>query len=235
MNRAALCLASLLALLLVACADRADDDDSSIAPATSPTASGGQASAPSGDVGSDAQPITIVGARDSTKTVGPLDDGPWWIDISHSGSSNFAVWADAGAGDRELLVNVVGDYRGRRWLPGGTSYNLEIQADGGWTVVLRPVGPQPAVETSLSGRGDLVTGYFEPQDTSPKTWNFLNDGEANFAVSLHCDNGSELLQNEVGTVSASRVIDIPEGARWCFWEVIGHEGTWSFAPQDAPN
>lgn len=59
-------------------------------------------------------------------TVAGLDT----IKITHSGRSNFAVWA---YGDRrELLVNEIGTYSGEVLLPSGT-VAVVVEADGAWT------------------------------------------------------------------------------------------------------
>ncbi|GAA1739045.1 DUF4190 domain-containing protein [Microcella frigidaquae] len=55
-------------------------------------------------------------------------------DISHTGSSNFAVWS---FGDRsDLLVNEIGTYSGQvRWQAGAAL--IQVSADGAWTIALQ--------------------------------------------------------------------------------------------------
>lgn len=55
-------------------------------------------------------------------------------DISHTGSSNFAVWS---FGDRsDLLVNEIGAYTGQvRWQAGAAL--IQVSADGAWTIALQ--------------------------------------------------------------------------------------------------
>lgn len=55
-------------------------------------------------------------------------------DISHTGSSNFAVWS---FGDRsDLLVNEIGNYTGQvRWQAGAAL--IQVSADGAWTIALQ--------------------------------------------------------------------------------------------------
>ena len=52
--------------------------------------------------------------------------------ITHSGSSNFAVWSYSDSG-RDLLVNEIGKFSGEIQLPPGMML-LVINADGAWTV-----------------------------------------------------------------------------------------------------
>lgn len=56
------------------------------------------------------------------------------LTIRHSGESNLIVWAlDNRGRTRSLLVNKIGNYRGRVVLPAGTRY-ATIQADGTWSI-----------------------------------------------------------------------------------------------------
>ncbi|WP_101788632.1 hypothetical protein [Nonomuraea indica] len=56
------------------------------------------------------------------------------LTIRHSGDSNFIIWAlDSRGRARDLLVNKIGDYRGRVALPAGTRY-AAITADGTWSI-----------------------------------------------------------------------------------------------------
>lgn len=54
------------------------------------------------------------------------------VTITHSGESNFVVWA---YGDRntDLLVNEIGPYSGKTILP-AWAVAIEIEADGAWTM-----------------------------------------------------------------------------------------------------
>jgi hypothetical protein len=53
------------------------------------------------------------------------------VRITHSGESNFVVWAYGDTSD--LLVNEIGEYSGEELLSAGTVV-LDIEADGDWTV-----------------------------------------------------------------------------------------------------
>jgi len=54
------------------------------------------------------------------------------VAITHSGESNFVVWA-YGERNADLLVNEIGSYSGRTILP-TWAIALEIEADGAWTI-----------------------------------------------------------------------------------------------------
>lgn len=176
------------------------------------------------------QPIVLSGTGQSTAQTGQLGSGIWLVDLSHSGGSNFAIWAYDSSGGQELLVNEIGNYTGRRWLAGNDDYLLDISAGGSWTLQLSPINTQPTAATSLSGNGDFVSGLFSPTQGGPASWRFEFHGQSNFAVWLQCDDRPRLVQNEIGAVSASTVVNF-SGASLCFWDVTAHGGTWSFAKQ----
>jgi uncharacterized protein YraI len=131
-------------------------------------------------------------------------------------------------GDQDLLINTIGVYQGERPLSGQEPVMLDIQADGAWTVEVRPVGVASSAE--FSGAGDAVSAFFSPPPTSP--WEIRHNGQRNFIIYAHCAGGNDLVQNEIGPVSGSRVLSFPEGP--CLWEVQA-DGTWSLSsrPTDA--
>jgi putative cell wall-binding protein len=79
----------------------------------------------------------------TTNTTGSGDDVLKWggssrtARFTHSGSSNFIVWAyDVNGELHALLVNDIGSYNGTRLIPAGTRY-LSVEADGNWTIKLQ--------------------------------------------------------------------------------------------------
>lgn len=72
------------------------------------------------------------GTGDAVLVVSPPSSGLAAFDITHNGSSNFAVTAYSGAGG-DLLVNEIGHYAGQQALPDGT-FLVTITADGAWTL-----------------------------------------------------------------------------------------------------
>ncbi len=177
-----------------------------------------------------AEPVSTSGTGSGTATVGPLEPGVWWVDFTHTGSGTFDVTVHDGA-ESEIILVSAGDYTGRHWLPGGTSYLFDIDASEAepWNILLRPIGPQPAAANSLSGTGDLVSGYFTPAVAGAVSWNFIHDGDDEYSVQLYCDNGYQIPVLEFGPVSLSSVVTFPTGARACFWDINGYGGTWSLA------
>jgi len=143
--------------------------------------------------------------------------------FTHNGQRNFIVTVYQ-EGKHDLLVNTIGAYQGERPLWGQAPVMLDIQADGAWTVEVRPV--ESAASAAFSGTGDAISGMFAPPQTGP--WEISHSGQRNFIVYLHCTGESDLVQNEIGPVSGSRVVSFPEGP--CLWEVQA-DGTWSLTPR----
>lgn len=148
--------------------------------------------------------------------------------LMHEGSSNFAVWLYQDGQRLDLLVNEIGRFQGRRPLIRSVDPDrpvvFDIEADGPWTIRLDPLGFTSSA--ALSGRGADVSGLFDPPQSGP--WEFLHDGQSNFGVWLHCLGGSDLIQNEIGPVSGSRIVEFADGP--CFWEVEA-DGSWSLTPR----
>ncbi|MBF8190567.1 hypothetical protein ITP53_33615 [Nonomuraea sp. K274] len=64
----------------------------------------------------------------------PVTSAAGIVKASHSGESNFIVWAlDSRGRTSKLLSNGIGDYRGRVLLPAGARY-ATIEADGAWSI-----------------------------------------------------------------------------------------------------
>jgi hypothetical protein len=145
------------------------------------------------------------------------------VALTHSGSSNFAVTTFRGS-EQDLMVNEIGAYQGNRPIFGEAPVVFDIDADGAWTIRIEGVGA--GAQTPFSGRGDAISDLFEPPDSGP--WEFAHDGQANFAVLLHCAGGQDLIQNEIGPVSGSSVVGFSDGP--CLREVEA-DGNWSLTPR----
>lgn len=143
--------------------------------------------------------------------------------FSHSGKRNFIVHVYQD-GEEDLLINEIGPYQGERPLWGSDPVMFDIDADGAWTVEIRPIGVVDSA--ACKGTGDAVWGLFEPMDPGP--WEVFHTGRANFIVHLHCAGGSDLIQNEIGKVEGSTVVSFPEGP--CLWEVQA-DGGWGLRPR----
>ncbi len=169
------------------------------------------------------KPVTLQGqgqhATDPIALPYPLSV----VRFTHAGSSNFAVWTYIGKG-KNLLVNTIGHYEGTRPLFSNEPVVFDIKADGTWTINIAPIGQ--ASGAAFSGRGDSVSGLFDPPTQGP--WLFKHDGQSNFAVWLYCTGGQDLVQNAIGPVDGSRIVQFPKGP--CCWDVKA-DGNWSLAPR----
>jgi len=164
-------------------------------------------------------PITLTGQGQAATEAFVLPAAISIAQFTHTGQRNFIVqvYQDGGS---DLLINTIGPYRGSRPLSGSAPITLDIDADGAWTVEVRPLG---FTETAnFAGQGDAVSALFDPPPTGP--WDIQHNGQRNFIVQLHCAGGSDLVQNEIGQVNGSRVVRFAEGP--CLWEVQA-DGAWS--------
>lgn len=125
------------------------------------------------------------------------------LHATHQGTANFAITVlDAGNNPAELLVNTIGSYDGTTGL-GLTAYaeptQLQITADGPWTLDVAPVATAPALPAG--GHGDGVFLYDGPAATLALT----HAGEMNFVVVEQTGELFEmgLLANEIGAYSGS--------------------------------
>lgn len=147
------------------------------------------------------------------------------VSLTYSGSGNFIVWAYQG-GSEDLLVNTIGSYSGTRVLFGEDPVFFDITADGPWTLHME--APGFTTEVAFSGTGDSTSDLIVADNPDAGPWNISHDGSANFIVWLHCASGSDLVENEIGPVSGSTVVDF--GSDPCLWEVEA-DGNWSLSPR----
>lgn len=126
------------------------------------------------------------------------------------------------SGPQQLLVNVIGNYSGTRWLRPG-EYTLEITADGGWTATIEEMTLDDAAIGPLEGEGDFISPIFSATP-GPAPYAFTHDGKRNFAVLAYCIDGQDLAVNEIGAVNQEAVVDFRGVA--CFWDVSA-DGKWS--------
>lgn len=122
------------------------------------------------------------------------------VRVTHEGDSNFGIQVldENNQPTADLLVNVVGSYRGTTAYGfsdfGAAPAKLRILADGAWSVTLSPIASAPKFDGSASGTGDRVFRY----DGDPATVKIRHDGEANFSVLQIGQGYPDLLVNEVG-------------------------------------
>jgi hypothetical protein len=116
------------------------------------------------------------------------------------------------------LINTIGNYQGTVLLPAGTA-NLQISADGHWTVALLPASAAKSFAAGqMAGHGDDVVLYTGPTKPAAITHN----GTSNFVVqSIPTTGGSsDLLVNEIGPYSGtvrfpgSAIVEINADGDW---------------------
>lgn len=169
------------------------------------------------------EPILFEGTGSYVTDEFLVPSGLGRVKLTHRGSRNFIVEAYRGA-KSELLVNTIGSYTGVRPLTGEEPVLLAIEADGTWTVEVE--GPGVTESVSLAGSGDAVSDVFVAPKEGP--WEIRHDGERNFVVILHCDQGDDLIENTIGSASGSKMVVFP--GELCFWDVQA-DGTWSLWPR----
>ncbi len=143
--------------------------------------------------------------------------------VTHDGQRSFVVQSFVG-GQGDLLINTVGPYDGSRPLFEGSPVQLNIQADGAWTVTVTAI-TCCAASGEFAGAGDAVSGEFN--EAARGTWEFSNTGKRAFVVYAHCPCGDQIVQNRVGSFHGSMIVVFPRGP--CYWEVIS-DGSWFIRP-----
>jgi hypothetical protein len=153
------------------------------------------------------KPIIYSGHGD---TVLDLDDDligePRTADISHTGSSNFAIISYGSDSERlDLLVNTIGDYQGRipiDFYNNEVATRLEIKADGDWKIKFSPLdcAYQTCIQLpkNYQGKGDEVLLF---PWSYPDVVTIDATGSSNFAVIGLSDEGRDLLVNDIAPYS----------------------------------
>ncbi len=177
------------------------------------------------------QAFTINGSGNAVVDLAVPGDAPALIDLAHNGSSNFIVWSLNGAfGQIDLLVNEIGSYSGRRGLNTGwfsssgldPVRHLEIDADGSWTLTVRPMTQARVMTGSLNGHGDEIVRY-----QAGSVMHSTHHGTSNFVIWALRNSGAlhDLIVNEIGPYNASDVV--PAGT--AFLEITA-DGNWTLGP-----
>jgi hypothetical protein len=152
---------------------------------------------------------------------------PRLVSVTHRGSANFVVYSvDASGHEIDLLVNAIGGYSGTHLVDaeeGETTAAFKIDADGSWTVIVKPLTSvrRWGGAATLTGRGDDVVALGQGSFAGLDTARFTYSGTANFIVSALGDT-EELLINEIGKYSGEHLV--PDGTVLL---VFTAEGTWT--------
>jgi hypothetical protein len=130
-------------------------------------------------------------------------DEPMVATITHQGSSNFSIFnIDSSGADIDLLVNEIGSYAGTVLfdaMEGERTAALKVEADGPWSITMRPVQYARSWDSgkSIKGNGSDVLVVNEVFDGGLATANITHSGSSNFAVFAYGDS-QDLLVNEIG-------------------------------------
>ncbi len=174
----------------------------------------------------EALPIEGSGSGDAVVSGIELDDDAFYIlHMTHSGYSNFIVHAYGADGDKDLLVNEIGNYSGVILIDSESPIMLNVEADGKWTYNILELASFDI--SDFSGKGDWVTCIF-PAPDGAQSWHFKHNGDSNFVVWLWTTDGRDLVINEIGAYDADQVITIPEGSS-AFFEIKA-DGEWAIYP-----
>ena len=151
------------------------------------------------------------------------------VTFTHQGRRNFIVQVFGSTGSEGSMVNEIGNYQGiRPLLADEDQYYFEVNADGAWTIRVEAITADPDAAHGISGKGDYVSGLFEPSATGPVAYNLTHSGTRNFIVNLYCAGGEDGVENEIGKVDGSVVVRFKDGP--CFWDVQA-DGDWTITPK----
>jgi hypothetical protein len=176
-------------------------------------------------------PINLIGSGQQASQTFHLEKGLSLFSIKHQGSASFAIWLLDSSGKKvDLLVDVIGNFSGSKaeGITAAGDYQLDIDADGDWTVEItqpRPQLAQPA-PLSVTGTGQHATRFFTLKP-GVATFRMTHNGTSNFAVWLDDVNGKhvDLLANTVGAFNGTKAEDIEQGG--IYFLDIDADGDWN--------
>ena len=174
-------------------------------------------------------PIQLSGTGSAVPRFEIPADSAAIANISHTGVSNFAVSSIGESGEQlDLLVNVIGNYAGTVLFDeasGSHTVAFDIQADGAWTIEIRPVTDafQWDGAAALAGSGDDVA-ILSPASAGLKTVTLTHQGDGNFAI-LAYGPSTDLIVNEIGPYSGEVLL-----ADGTFLFEITANGPWTISP-----
>jgi hypothetical protein len=175
--------------------------------------------------------INLIGSGQQASQTFHLEKGLSLFSIKHQGSASFAIWLLDSSGKKvDLLVDVIGNFSGSKaeGITAAGDYQLDIDADGDWTVEItqpRPQLAQPA-PLSVTGTGQHATRFFTLKP-GVATFRMTHNGTSNFAVWLDDVNGKhvDLLANTVGAFNGTKAEDIEQGG--IYFLDIDADGDWN--------
>ena len=117
-------------------------------------------------------------------------------DLTHDGDDNFIVIPFTADGERlSSLVIETGEYAGAvifNTRPEEQAAALEIEADGAWTIAIKPITAAKVWDTatSLDGTGDDVY-QLDPPPAGLVTLDLAYQGDDNFIIPYTADGGAD--------------------------------------------
>ncbi len=172
-------------------------------------------------------PVTFVGAGPEIVELRIVEDQPAILRITHSGAAAFVVEAVDDRGVNDVVIDTVGEYEGTRPVNLGelvAAYReLDIRADGRWTIEVLPMASAERVEDGrASGRGDEVLLI----DGGGPGW-FSHDGQGDVTVEQYGDSvppsGASIIDGSGVHDLAITVSDDAEAL------IITADGAWELA------
>jgi hypothetical protein len=151
--------------------------------------------------------------------------------LKHKGKSNFIVDAlDANGKSLGALVNEIGNYSGTVLFDTDADQHtaaFAVDADGTWTITVKPVASAPAWDPSktLKGTGDSVY-QVSPASSGLVVVDLTFKGDGNFIVDAYTPEGREGIANEIGNFTGQ--VPLPDGTY--LLDVIANGGAWTVKP-----
>jgi hypothetical protein len=156
--------------------------------------------------------ISLKGTGDSVVDIDIPQDAVAIAGIVHKGKGTFRVTAlDANAQPTQVLVDHTGTYRGTRLFDlVQHSTTLQVEANGAWTITIKPVGGAKVWDgvTPITGKGSSVARLATPAGPSTAA-TVRHPGGGTFVLVAHLIDGPEALLEVTGPYDGPLVI--PEG------------------------
>jgi hypothetical protein len=145
-------------------------------------------------------------------------------DISHRGPSTFRVWTlDSANAQTDQLVSATGNYNGRRLFGGeAPAFGFRVQADGAWTIVVRPMSSATKWDGSgtLEGTGSDVF-VLDPPASTFRSATLRHTGQGPFNVVGYAPEGVDTHAAAVGNYfgesllrEGTTILSVEAGGRW---------------------
>jgi outer membrane biosynthesis protein TonB len=180
----------------------------------------------------DSPPITLSGTGNTVTDPMAVPFLMSRVTYSQGTDGLIQAYAHQTTGEREqLIVNEIGSNTGA-WLfeSPADEYFFEVDADGDWTITIEPLGFLDQNTDTLSGNGAWVTDVYQTAHQGRVPYVVTYEGDSLAQIYLHCDNGTELVFNEIGTMTSETVLEFR--GNFCLWQIVADEGdAWSISPR----